>query len=51
MEKMDSESFFELLCKNDPDELSDFLISYGKGPKPICPIQFITEDKNDEKEC
>lgn len=32
--------FFELLCLNDSLKLKNFLISKGKGPKPICPVSF-----------
>ena len=39
--------FFELLCLNDSLKLKNFLISKGKGPKPVCPVSF---DVNDIKE-
>lgn len=32
--------FFELLCLNDSLKLKNFLISKGKGPKPVCPVSF-----------
>ena len=31
-------SFFELLCLNDQVKIKEFIISNGKGPKPVCPI-------------
>lgn len=33
-------SFFELLCLNDQVKIKEFIISNGKGPKPVCPITF-----------
>lgn len=44
---------FQILLRNDEEELKDFLISNGKGPKPICPIIFfskgdIKNEKNNE---
>ena len=50
MNKKQNSDFFELLCKNDKIELENFLILKGKGPKPICPIEFVKEKKEGENE-
>jgi hypothetical protein len=43
---------YTLLQSNSKDEIKQFLINEGKGPKPICPIVFIknNETEDDEKE-
>lgn len=40
--------FDEILLKNNEEELKEFLLSKGKNPKPICPVQFIKNDENVE---
>lgn len=53
VENLNESEFFKLLVKNDQNELENFLISEGKGPKPICPIYFqpVKKDNgNEEKE-
>lgn len=50
MKMQNQKSFFELLCENNPDEMLDYLISKGKGPKPICPIEFVKEIQKDDNE-
>lgn len=40
-------NFFDILCKDDEEELSDYLLTKGKSPKSVCPIMFIkSEDQN-----
>lgn len=48
---MNSDSnLFQILLRNNKEELKEFLISNGKGPKPICPIIFLNKgDKNNEQ--
>lgn len=41
-------SFFELLCLNSDKKIHEFIISNGKGPKPVCPVTFADIDTNDE---
>lgn len=48
MSEEKSSEFFELLRKNDKIELEKFLILKGKGPKPVCPIEFVLEEKGEE---
>ena len=50
MKKTDDSEFFKLLLKNDKIELENFLLSKGKEPKPICPIMFVKENKNENSE-
>lgn len=40
-----SDTFFELLCLNDKNKIHDFIISNGKGPKPVCPITFMSDEE------
>lgn len=40
---------FNLLLKDNKDELKKFLLSNGKQPKPICPIRFIKNNKKEEE--
>lgn len=40
--------FFELLCLNDQDKIHEFIISNGKGPKPVCPVTFAKIDEEEE---
>lgn len=42
--------FFELLILNNQEKLKEFLNSYGKSPKPICPIMFIKDEESKEEE-
>jgi len=46
-EKIDT--FFELLCQNDSQQINKCLLENGKGPKTICPIMFVDKE-NFEKE-
>lgn len=45
---MNNSKYLEILLKNDQLELENFLISNGKGPKPICPIIFINKEEGNE---
>lgn len=45
MTKKENSEFFELLLQNDKILLENFLILKGKGPKPVCPIEFVREEK------
>lgn len=47
MKKANDSEFFKLLLKNDKRDLENFLLSKGKEPKPICPIMFVEENKNE----
>ena len=44
----DKKQFFDILLDNSSKELEEFLLSKGKGPKAICPIMFIKEEKEKE---
>lgn len=49
MKKNKKSEFFELLTKNDKTELENYLLSHGKKPKPICPVEFVKEgNKKDD---
>lgn len=48
MKNTKKDTFFDLLCQNDPIKLKEFLLMNGKGPKPRCPITFIGQDRIDE---
>ena len=46
---MNNSDFFDIICRNNEEELSDYLLAKGKSPKSICPVIFITtEDSNSE---
>lgn len=41
-------TFFDLLCLNDKSKIHDYIISHGKGPKPVCPIIFMKDEENEQ---
>lgn len=41
---------FELLLKNDKNELKKLILSEGKGPKPVCPIRFMNKEEKENEE-
>ena len=45
-----SKDFMESFKSNDTQTMRDYLIQFGKKPKPICPIIFGLEDNNDQDE-
>jgi hypothetical protein len=45
---MDESMFLDILMENKPEAMMKFLLENGKKPKPICPIYFI---KNNKEEC
>ena len=47
--KKQRSNFFELLLKNDQKEIKEYLLSKGKNPKPICPIQFVKDNIIEEE--
>lgn len=47
MENIKNSELFDILLRNNQEELQDFLLSKGKGPKPICPIIFINKGESD----
>lgn len=42
-------NFLELLIRNDNNELKEYLLCKGKNPKPICPIQFVSNNNETEQ--
>lgn len=42
---MKNSNVFELLIKNNQDEIHEFLISNGKAPKAVSPVRFFTEEE------
>lgn len=42
--------FFNLLLKNKPEDIRDWLVSKGKSQKPTCPIAFIKHDDEEKNE-
>ena len=47
---MARKSIFELLSLNRLAEVKKELILNGKGPKPVCPIFFFKDEKENAKE-
>ena len=37
--------FFELLILNNENQIKEYILSNGKGPKPVCPIRFIKDEE------
>ena len=50
MEKLKNKTLYDILIENNEENLKNFLISKGKNPKPICPIQFINKEKENKDE-
>lgn len=50
MQKTKNTELFELLLKNDENELKKFILFEGKQPKAICPIQFVKDEVEEENE-
>lgn len=42
---MKNSNVFELLIKNNPEEIHEFLISNGKEPKVVSPVRFFTNEE------
>ena len=40
---MEKDNFLKLLQNNNPQEMMNYLLSNGKGPKPFNPFRFLTE--------
>lgn len=44
------QNFLEILKRNDEKEIQEFLLSFGKKPKPYCPFYIDKSDINSEME-
>lgn len=47
---MDQNSFIDILIKNDPESMKDFLLKNGKKPKPISPLIFHLKEEEREEQ-
>lgn len=47
---MARKSIFELLSLNRLSEVKNELLLHGKGPKPVCPIFFFKDEKENPKQ-
>lgn len=50
MSLSERETFLKILKDNDSDELKKWILTNGKKPKVICPIEFITRDNLENNE-
>lgn len=41
--------FLSILSSNSENDLRDYLLSYGKSPKAICPIMFVDQETATEE--
>ena len=41
--------FLSILSSNSENDLQDYLLSYGKSPKAICPIMFVDKESTTEE--
>ena len=41
--------FLSILSSNSENDLQDYLLSYGKSPKAICPIMFVDQETATEE--
>ena len=42
--------FLSILSSNSENDLQDYLLTYGKNPKAICPIIFVDKEVSEEAE-
>ena len=43
MEKFSEKDFVNIIMNNDEEKLNNFLLIYGKNPKPISPIYYLKD--------